>query len=180
MKSEQWTLLAKQAEHVDHLNHGVVPHLPKEVREAIRVGLLQGKGRNTVLADVKAAALTLLQHAHQFESLEATLEALHNKEIPVNRQYLTTRKDVDNVAADLERAGWRFTKNDQQNVRLAFHRQPENYVHYQEQNGEKTFCVCLMHPWQEKMLLKHGHGGVILMDATFGTNNCKVSPHISE
>lgn len=45
---------------------------------------------------------------------------------------------------------------------------------YTEQTSQTPFNLTIMTDWQRDMLIKYGHGGVILMDATMGTNVQKV------
>ena len=50
-----------------------------------------------------------------------------------------------------------------------------------ELTGENMpFTIGIQTPWQKKMMLKHGHRSGILVDATFGTNEKKVSVRAHE
>jgi hypothetical protein len=83
-------------------------------------------------------------------------------------------------------------KNDAQSVRMWVQRNPDKVFYYTESNaempipvpGELTsqnmpFTIGIQTKWQNEMMLKHGHRGGISVDATFGTNDKKVSSCIA-
>ncbi len=40
------------------------------------------------------------------------------------------------------------------------------------------FILCIQTPWQNEMMIKHGHQGGVAIDATFGTNEKKVIHYV--
>jgi hypothetical protein len=182
---QQWTTdriniaNAGQAIHED-IHHNPLIHesakgLSKLCREDILKGVLQEKPTAKIVQDIRTAVVRALQHEHKLESEEATLAAMHNKEISIPPDYFISERDVENVRRPVDSQNWRFTSNAAQNVRYLTQLEPENVVYYQEQQGAaKSFILCVMTPWQEEMLLKYGHGGALLFDDTFETNNQKV------
>ncbi len=41
------------------------------------------------------------------------------------------------------------------------------------------FTLSIQTPWQMEMMIKHGHQGGVVIDATFGTNEKKVIHYVS-
>jgi hypothetical protein len=173
---------AGQAIHEDIDNNPLIHEsakgLSQRCREDILKGVLQEKPTAKIVQDIRTAVVRALQHEHNLASEAATLAAMHNQEIPIPPDYLIDDKHVENVRRPVDSQNWHFTNNAAQNVRHLTQLEPENVVHYQEQQGAaKSFILCLMTPWQEEMLLKYGHDGVLHFDDTFGTNNQKVRLH---
>lgn len=88
-------------------------------------------------------------------------------------------KDIDNIAAELETLTWRLHADDAESVRLWTVQNPELVVWYQQGADvvgapRQPFTLLVQTPWQLEQLVKHGHGSVLCMDATFGTNKWKV------
>lgn len=78
--------------------------------------------------------------------------------------------------------------NDAQSVRMLVQKNPEKVFQYTETNlgkpvkvegqldgGNMPFTIGIQIPWQLEMMAKYKHGGGVSIDATFGTNDKKVS-----
>ena len=121
-----------------------------------------------------------IQATHGFATTREALDALHNPESNINipRDYRLNNKDLTWMRSRLDKSTWNLHPNAAHCVRLLVAREQESVILYQEQQKSlgQAFNVSLMTAWQTDIIIKHGHGGAIMMDATAGTNNQKVSP----
>lgn len=106
----------------------------------------------------------------------------------ITRDLLITPKDIRNISRKLARETWMLHPNDAQSVRMWVQKNPDKVFHYTETNageplkvegqldgGNMPFTIGIQTPWQVEMMAKFGHGGGMSIDATFGTNDKKVS-----
>ena len=105
----------------------------------------------------------------------------------ITRDLLITPKDVRNIARKHAKETYMLDSNDAQSVRMWVQKNPDKVFHYTETNktspvqvqgqlnGDNIpFTIGIQTKWQREMMAKHGHGGGISIDATFGTNDKKV------
>ena len=105
----------------------------------------------------------------------------------ITRDLLITPKDVRNIARKHAKETYMLDENDAQSVRMWVQRNPDKVFHYTETNQSSPvqvegqlngdnipFTIGIQTSWQRLMMAKHGHGGGISIDATFGTNDKKV------
>ena len=108
----------------------------------------------------------------------------------ITRDLFLTTKDIRNISGKLAQETYMLEKNDAKSVRMWVERNPEKVFHYTESNkknpvpvpGELTganmpFTIGIQTAWQRKMMLQHGHRRGISVDATFGTNEKKVTSY---
>lgn len=106
----------------------------------------------------------------------------------ITRDLLLTTKDIRNISGKLAQETYMLHKNDAQSVRMWVERNPDKVFYYTESNKQKPvpvpgeltganmpFTIGIQTDWQRKMMLQHGHNGGISIDATFGTNERKVT-----
>ena len=106
----------------------------------------------------------------------------------ITRDLFLTTKDIRNISGKLAQETYMLHKNDAQSVRMWVQRNPKNVFYYTESNKEKPvtvpgeltgsnmpFTIGIQTEWQRQMMLQHGHRSGISVNATFGTNERKVS-----
>jgi hypothetical protein len=173
--------MSLQVEHADSsgasCNHKHVPWLSIECKSFVRRGLLEGKSDAVLLESNRQRVLLALQGKHSLPSIDAAKHAIQNPAssgIPVPRDYLLTSKDIAVIRSKFDQSTWKLDKNPAESVRLLLAKEIDSVVLYQQQAFGVPFIACLMTEWQLNMLIQHGHGNTILMDATASTNNQKV------
>jgi len=100
---------------------------------------------------------------------------------------LITRKDIRNISMKLASETYMLHPNDAQRVRMWVQKNPEKTFYYSETNlavpvqvqgqlngDNMPFTIGIQTPWQRQKMAKHGNGGAVSIDATFGTNDKKV------
>ena len=106
----------------------------------------------------------------------------------ITRDLLITAKDVRNISGKLASETYMLHPNDAQSVRMWVHKNQDKVFYYTETNLAKPvdvlgsldgknmpFTVGIQTEWQREMMAKYGNGGAVSVDATFGTNEKKVS-----
>lgn len=102
-----------------------------------------------------------------------------NAGVQLSRDDRVFGQDIANFAADFERSTFKLHPQDSESVRLWVMQHPELVLDYQQGVDRvgglrQPFGVLVQTPWQLEQLVQHGHGKVLCMDATFGTNKWKV------
>lgn len=92
------------------------------------------------------------------------------------RDYMMQPSDIDNVAASIDGARWRFHKVDAESVRLWTQRYPGScFIHQScSANGGSDFILGIQDPDQHKSMQQYGNGRPVFLDTTHGTNKNKV------
>ena len=101
----------------------------------------------------------------------------------LTRDHFISEQDIRNVAGRLAIETYKRDNNDAKSVRMWVQQHPSLVFYYKESGvhvrGTITrdnipFTIGIQTPWQEEMMLKHGHKKAVSMDATFATNENKV------
>ena len=101
----------------------------------------------------------------------------------LTRDHFISEQDIRNVAGRLAIETYKWDNNDAKSVRMWVQQHPSLVFYYKESGvhvrGTITrdnipFTIGIQTPWQEEMMLKHGHKKAVSMDATFATNENKV------
>ena len=104
----------------------------------------------------------------------------------LTRDLFISEQDIRNVAGRLAIETYKRDNNDAKFVRMWVQEHPELVFYYKESGlhvpGAITrdnipFTIGIQTSWQQDMMLKHGHKKAISIDATFATNENKVSAH---
>ncbi len=154
------------------------PWLSDECKNAALKSLFQGKDNATILKENQERVAYEVQASHNFTTTKEALQAIHNPDsgIAIPRDYRLNDKDLAWMRSRLDKSTWNLHQNPAQCVRLLVAKEHRSVVLYQEQQAalSQAFIISLMTEWQIEMIIKYGHGGAILMDATSGTNVQKV------
>jgi hypothetical protein len=101
----------------------------------------------------------------------------------LTRDLFISDQDIRNVAGRLAIETYKRDNNDAKSVRMWVQEHPALVFYYKESGvhvrGAITrdnipFTIGIQTPWQEEMMLKHGHKKAVSIDATFATNENKV------
>ena len=104
----------------------------------------------------------------------------------LTRDLFISEQDICNVAGRLAIETYKCDNNDAKFVRMWVQQHPELVFYYKESGlyvrGAITranipFTIGIQTAWQQDMMLKHGHKKAVSIDATFATNENKVSTH---
>ena len=104
----------------------------------------------------------------------------------LTRDLFISEQDIRNVAGRLAIETYKRDNNDAKSVRMWVQQHPELVFYYKESGlhvrGAITrsnipFTIGIQTSWQQDMMLKHGHRKAVSIDATFATNENKVSAH---
>ena len=101
----------------------------------------------------------------------------------LTRDLFICDQDIRNVAGRLAIETYKRDNNDAKSVRMWVQQHPGLVFYYKESGvhvrGAITrdnipFTIGIQTPWQQDMMLKHGHKKAVSIDATFATNENKV------
>lgn len=101
------------------------------------------------------------------------------------RDCFLSEDDIRNIVGVVNKDLYMKDRNDAESVRMWVRENPFLVFYYQESNervegaltGENMpFVVGIQTEFQFCMMLRHGHGSAVAIDATFGTNEKKVPP----
>ena len=144
-------------------------HLSPEIREFIMRHLRLGLSIPQIMA----------AHRQRFMEVCERGEEL-------TRDLFISEQDIRNVAGRLAIETYKRDNNDAKSVRMWVQEHPELVFYYKESGlhvrGAITrdnipFTIGIQTSWQTDMMLKHGHKKAVSIDATFATNENKVSAH---
>ena len=144
-------------------------HLSQEVRQFIMSHLRLGLSIPQIMA----------KHRKRF------LEACQRGE-ELTRDLFICDQDIRNVDGRLAIETYKRDNNDAKSVRMWVQQHPPLVFYYKESGvhvrGVITrdnipFTIGIQTPWQQEMMLKHGHRKAVSIDATFATNENKVCGH---
>ena len=102
----------------------------------------------------------------------------------LTRDLFISEQDIRNVAGRLAKETYKRDNNDAKSVRMWVQEHPHLVFYYKESGlhvrgaitrGNFPFTIGIQTSWQQDMMLKHGHKKVVSIDATFATNENKVS-----
>jgi len=159
-------------------NHTERPWLSRECKDASLKGLFQGKDNATILKENRERVVYAVQASNNFATTDEAINAIHDPQsgISIPRDYRLNEKDLTYMRSKLDSSTWNLHPSPSQSVRLLVANEQDSVVLYQEQqhSSGQAFICSIMTAWQRNMMIKYGHGGAILMDATAGTNNQKV------
>ena len=142
-------------------------HLSPEIREFIMSHLRLGLSIPQIMA----------AHRQRFMEVCERGEEL-------TRDLFISEQDIRNVAGRLAIETYKRDNNDAKHVRMWVQEHPELVFYYKESGlhvrGAITrynipFTIGIHTSWQTDMMLKHGHKKAVSIDATFATNENKVS-----
>jgi hypothetical protein len=106
---------------------------------------------------------------------------------PSSRDHFLKRQDVRNLEHTLAESTWKLHDDEATSVRLFQQRHEKNIFMYREQHPEQPdndsqthqpaqpFVMGLVTDGMREAALKHGHDGVVCLDATFSPNHMKFS-----
>ena len=101
----------------------------------------------------------------------------------LTRDLFISEQDIRNVAGRLAIETYKRDNNDAKSVRMWVQENPSLVFYYKElgvhvwgaiTRDNMPFTIGIQTPWQEEMMLKHGHKKTVSIDATFATNENKV------
>ena len=104
----------------------------------------------------------------------------------LTRDLFISEQDIRNVAGRLAIETYKRDNNDAKSVRMWVQEHPQLVFYYKETGlhvrGAITranipFTIGIQTAWQQDMMLKHGHKKAVSIDATFATNENKVTVH---
>ena len=146
---------------------GLSGHLSAATKKWIADTLRSGKSPAQVMAEHKSEVLRCAQ-----------------ENLPATRDTFIMPSDVYNIANKLAKELWEKHPNDAMSVRLWTDENPNSWYHYREYGTlqlneepppeDDPFCLAIQSEWQLEMMVRHGHGKALSMDATFSTNAPKV------
>ena len=147
---------------------GLSGHLSAATKQWIAASLRAGKSPAQVMAEHK----------------EEVMRCAENN-LPATRDTFIMPSDVYNIANKLAKELWEKHPSDAMSVRLWTDENPDSWYHYREYGNlelndppppeDDPFCLALQTDWQLEMMVRHGHGRALSMDATFSTNAPKVT-----
>lgn len=142
---------------------GLSGHLSAATKKWIADTLRSGKSPAQVMADHKAEVMRCAQN-----------------NLPATRDTFIMPSDVYNIANKLAKELWEKHPSDAMSVRLWTDENPDSWFHYREYGTvelneppppeDDPFCLAIQIEWQLEMMIRHGHGRALSMDATFSTN----------
>ena len=141
-------------------------HLSLEVREFIMGHLRLGLSIPQIMAKHRKRFLEVCQRGEE-----------------LTRDLFICDQDIRNVAGRLAVETYKRDNNDAKSVRMWVQQHPHLVFYYKESGvhvrGVITrdnipFTIGIQTPWQQEMMLKHGHKKAVSIDATFATNENKV------
>ena len=102
----------------------------------------------------------------------------------ISRDMFLHERDVRNLATKVARETYMLHTFDAKSVQMWVEQNTSSVFFYQETalvtqgaltHATMPFIVGIQTPWQREMMVKFGHEGGVSIDATFGTNENKVS-----
>ena len=174
--------------HFDHVNaagircHGPeAPGVSSKLQRAKRAPHLSVKTRGWVRTLLSAGISTkeiMRKHQKRFD------EDMQNGSL--TRDSFLKRQDVRNLEHNLAEKVWKLHEDEATSVRLFKQQHDKNVFMYTEQqpaqpasDGQpsqpaRPFVIGLVTDDMRAAALKHGHNGVVCLDATFATNHLKI------
>ena len=107
-----------------------------------------------------------------------------NRGEELTRDLFISEQDIRNIVGRLAIETYKRDDNDAKSVRMWVQKHPDLVFYYKESGlhvrGAITrdnipFTIGIQTSWQQDMMLKHGHKKAVSIDATFATNENKVS-----
>ena len=168
---------ACHSEGTDHYTATDTIWISQPCRQLVREGIIIGKTSDQIITDVQSGILSEIVKQQGIDLQAARNQLLSNSIKP--RDWSLSKLDISNIGRKLTEATWRRSPEQAESIRLWTIAHAEQVVFYQQQemiSGDvQPFLLSIMDSWQEEQLLKYGDKGPLCMDATFATNNMKVS-----